>query len=78
MRHPIVRAHAVTARPGLFETPTFTTHVVGMSRRESRVLLDLLYDHATQPERTFRHRWQQGDVVMWDNRATLHLGVRGT
>ena len=76
VRHPIVRAHPVTTRPGLFVNPTFTTHVAGLSRRESRALLELLYAHATQPERTFRHRWEQGDVVMWDNRATMHLGVR--
>lgn len=76
VRHPIVRAHPVTARPGLFVNPTFTTRVVGLSRAESRSLLGLLCEHATQPERTFRHRWQAGDIVMWDNRATLHMGVR--
>lgn len=74
--HPVVRAHPVTARPGLFVNPTFTTRILGLSRDESKALLDLLYRHIVQPERTFRHRWQQGDVVMWDNRATLHMGVR--
>ena len=74
--HPVVRAHPVTARPGLFVNPTFTTRILGVSTRESRALLSLLYDHATQPERTYRHRWQTGDIVLWDNRATLHVGVR--
>ncbi len=76
VRHPVVRAHPMTCRPGLFVNPTFTTRIVGLSRAESRALLALLFEHITQPERTFRHRWQQGDIVMWDNRATLHVGVR--
>ena len=75
-RHPVVRAHPVTCRPGLFVNPTFTTRIIGLSAREGRALLAMLHEHATQPERTFRHRWRQGDVVLWDNRATLHVGVR--
>ena len=76
VRHPVVRAHPVTARPGLFVNPTFTSRLLGVSQRESRALLGLLYDHITQPERVFRHRWQEGDIVLWDNRATVHVGVR--
>lgn len=75
-RHPVVRAHPVTARPGLFVNPTFTTRILGLPRAESRALLGFLYDHLAQPEWTFRHRWAPGDVVLWDNRATLHMGVR--
>jgi taurine dioxygenase len=56
--------------------PTFTTKILGLGRRESTVLLDLLYATATEPEHVFRHRWTAGDVVAWDNRSTLHLGVR--
>jgi taurine dioxygenase len=76
VHHPVVRAHPVTARPGLFVNPTFTTRILGVSRAESQAILQLLYGHITQPERTFRHRWSTGDVVIWDNRATLHMGVR--
>ena len=39
-------------------------------------MLDLLYEASTQPEVTYRHRWSVGDVVVWDNRATMHMGVR--
>ena len=52
--------------------PGFTSHVRGLSRVESDGLLALLYAHCTQPELVLRHRWEPGDVVLWDNRATMH------
>ena len=74
--HPVVRVHPETGRRGLFVNPTFTTRILGVSRAESDALLRLLHEVATAPEHTYRHRWTAGDVVAWDNRATLHLGVR--
>ena len=74
--HPVVRLHPVTGRRGLFVNPTFTTQIVGLARRESDRVLALLYEASTQPEVTYRHRWSVGDVVVWDNRATMHMGVR--
>jgi taurine dioxygenase len=76
VRHPVVREHPISGRRGLFVNPTFTTRIISLSRLESSALLDLLYRHATAPEHVVRHRWQAGDVVVWDNRATMHLGVR--
>lgn len=73
--HPVVRVHPVTGRKNLFVNPGFTTHIVGMSRIESDGLLRLLYDHATQPEFVLRHHWAEGDVVIWDNRSTMHYAV---
>ena len=73
--HPMVRIHPVTAKRSIFVNPGFTTHVAGLSRIESDNLLRLLYEHLSQPELTLRHRWQLGDVVMWDNQATLHYAV---
>lgn len=71
--HPVVRVHPSTGRPSLFVNPGFTSHVVGLSRVESEHLLRLLYEHMTQPEFTLRHRWRAGDVLLWDNRATMHF-----
>ncbi|GAB2572688.1 TauD/TfdA dioxygenase family protein [Microlunatus antarcticus] len=74
--HPVVRVHPVTGRKGLFVNPGFTSHVVGVSEHESRGILDLLYAHLTKPEHTIRHRWQAGDVGLWDNRSTSHYANR--
>ena len=70
--HPVVRVHPSTGKKALFVNPGFTTHIVGYSRIESDNLLKLLYEHATQPEFVLRHHWQPGDVLLWDNRATMH------
>jgi alpha-ketoglutarate-dependent taurine dioxygenase len=73
--HPVVRVHPSTGERALFVNPGFTTHLLGMSRIESDGLLRLLHEHATQPELVVRHRWSAGDVVMWDNRATMHYAA---
>jgi taurine dioxygenase len=73
--HPVVRVHPHTGRRGLFVNPGFTSHLVGLSRIESDGLLRLLHEHATQPELVVRHRWRPGDVVLWDNHATMHYAV---
>lgn len=73
--HPVVRVHPATGRKSLMVNPGFTSHIVGYSRTESEHLLELLYDHSTKPELTIRHRWKRGDVVLWDNRATMHYAL---
>jgi taurine dioxygenase len=73
--HPVVRVHPVTGRRSLFVNPGFTTHVLDVSRTESEHLLRMLHEHSTQPELVLRHRWRDGDVVIWDNRATMHYAA---
>lgn len=70
--HPVVRVHPTTGRPSLFVNPGFTSHIVGLSSLESEALLGLLFAHSIQPEFIVRHQWKPGDVVLWDNRATMH------
>ena len=76
VEHPVVRVHPESGRKGLFVNPGFTSHVVGVSDAESRGILDLLFAHLTKPEHTIRHRWQTGDVGIWDNRSTCHYANR--
>ncbi len=76
VRHPVVRVHPETGRRGLFVNPGFVSHLEGVSDAESRYLLDLFYAHITKPEHIVRHRWSVGDVVMWDNRSTVHYANR--
>jgi alpha-ketoglutarate-dependent taurine dioxygenase len=76
VEHPVVRVHPESGRKGLFVNPGFTSHIVGVSDAESRALLDLLYAHLTKPEHIIRHRWQLGDVGIWDNRSTAHYANR--
>ncbi|MET9128903.1 MULTISPECIES: TauD/TfdA family dioxygenase [Streptomyces] len=76
VEHPVVRVHPESGRKGLFVNPGFTSHITGVSEHESRGILDILYAHLTKPEHTVRHRWQPGDVALWDNRATSHYANR--
>lgn len=73
--HPIVRTHPENARKALFVSEGFTTRIVGLPEDESRQLLAQLYAHSVQPEHIYRHAWQPGDLVFWDNRSLIHLAA---
>jgi taurine dioxygenase len=70
--HPLVRTHPETGRRALYMNPNRMEEIVGMARAESDALLDALTAHATQPQYQYRHRWRQGDILIWDNRCTMH------
>ena len=72
---PLVRTHPGSGRRYLF-TPIHVHKIEGMSMAEARVLVNELIEHATQPQFVHRHTWQTGDLLMWDNRCTLHRGRR--
>jgi taurine dioxygenase len=72
--HPVVSAHPITGEPLLFVNRGYTTRVTGVTPRESRWLLDLLFDQLNDPAFHYRHKWRPGDVVMWDEHATVHMG----
>lgn len=69
--HPLVRTHPDTHRKALY-LGVHTSHIEGMDVEEGRKLLADLLDHATQDRFVYRHKWQTGDLVMWDNRCLLH------
>jgi len=73
--HPVVRTHPETGRKGLFINRSYTQRFSGMTKEESRPLLDYLWKHATRPEFTCRFRWENGSVTVWDNRCVLHIAV---
>ncbi len=70
---PVVFRHPRSGRCGLFVNPSYTTHIEGLSAKESRTILSFLFAHMTNAEFVYRHRWQDGDIVVWDELATLHL-----
>ena len=72
---PIVRTHPETGRKALFVSEHFTTRVLDLPEDESRALLAELFAHSTRPEFVYRHRWQPGDMVFWDNRSLMHLAA---
>jgi alpha-ketoglutarate-dependent taurine dioxygenase len=68
---PLVKIHPVTGRPALF-IGRHAHAIPGLDEAESEQLLSDLVDFACRPPRTYAHRWQPGDVVIWDNRCVLH------
>lgn len=69
--HPLVRTHPETGRKAVY-IGIHTDCIEGMDRDEGVALLKQLYDHATQRQFVYAHKWQPGDLVAWDNRSLLH------
>jgi taurine dioxygenase len=70
--HPLVRTHPETHAKARYLNPNRMERIVGWERDESDRLLDELIVHAIQPKYQYRHVWRQGDIVIWDNRCTMH------
>lgn len=69
---PVIRTHPETGQKALFISPQFTRAIVGLDPKESDALLAVLFAHMTQPQFVWTHDWRVGDLVMWDNRPTMH------
>ena len=70
--HPVISTHPETGRNLIFLGRRHSAYVNGCSLEESEALLNELWAHTTQPHLVYEHNWAVGDVVVWDNRATLH------
>lgn len=70
--HPLVRTHPETSRKSLYVSPHLTSHIDGFEAEQSDQLLQELYQHMDQPAFVWTHTWRVGDLLMWDNRPTMH------
>lgn len=75
--HPIARRHPETGRTALFVSPGYTIGVDGLPDDEAGPLLAELFKHQARPEFVYAHRWQQGTLLMWDNRCLVHAATGG-
>jgi taurine dioxygenase len=75
VEHPVVMRHPATGARSLYVNPVYTRFLVGIPPEENELVLPYLFRHCTNPHFVYRHRWAEGDVVIWDNRTTLHLAV---
>jgi taurine dioxygenase len=72
VEHPLIRQHPVTGRRALYVSEYIIKNFVGMSIEESQAMLADLVAHAISDRFVYRHKWRKGDLVFWDNRATMH------
>ena len=71
---PVVRAHPETGRKALYIGEKVSCFV-GMTAEESKPLIDYLCKHATRPQFVYRHQWRADDIILWDNRCTMHIAL---
>ncbi|HUK33157.1 MAG TPA: TauD/TfdA family dioxygenase, partial [Vicinamibacterales bacterium] len=71
--HPLVRTNPRTGRRSLY-LASHASRIIDWPLPEGRLLLRDLIEHATQPQFVYRHQWRVGDLVIWDNLATMHRG----
>ena len=77
LTHPLVRTHPVTGRKALFISPVYTVGIDGFAPEEARAILGFLFAHMTQETFIYRHKWTEADLLMWDNRCTMHFAEGG-
>jgi taurine dioxygenase len=70
--HPVMATHAETGAKLLYVNRLMTARLEGMAEDESAAILDRLFAHQERPELIYTHRWRVGDLLLWDNRCTIH------
>ncbi len=74
--HPVVKRHRVTGRPWLSVNPVYTRFIEKLNPVESEAILGMLFRQLEKPEYCYRHRWQPGDLLIWDQECVQHYAVR--
>jgi len=75
VQHPVISSHPISGRKMVFVNRLFTTAIVGMKEKESRALLEFLYQHCESDEYSCRFQWRENSIAFWDNRSTLHKPI---
>jgi taurine dioxygenase len=73
--HPVVRPHPITDRDALFVNESYTIRILDMDPAESEALLNELFVFSTSDRFVYRHKWRNGDLILWDNWASQHLAI---
>ena len=73
--HPVFLTHPITGKKVLYANPGYSVRINELPQEESDEMLAFLFEHQVQPQYRYRHRWQAGDVLMWDNMGTIHNAV---
>ncbi len=72
VEHPLIRTHPITKKKSLYINPNRIDHISGYTNEESDLLLDELYEFSFQEKFQYKHSYEKGDLVIWDNRCTMH------
>jgi len=75
--HPVVKVHPETGRKSLYVNKVHILRIQGMPEAESDALIEELFGYMLQPDAEYRHKWRVGDVVIWDNRCSIHSATGG-
>jgi taurine dioxygenase len=75
VNHPIFLKHPITGKKVLYANPGYSMRINELPESESELMLNYLFEHQKKPKYFYKHRWQVGDVLMWDNMGTLHNAV---
>ena len=70
--HPLIRVHPVSNKKSVYINPNRIDHIAGLNEMESDLLLDELYEFSFQEKYQYSHNYEKGDLVIWDNRCTMH------